>query len=73
VCWSGAERLGQAIPEIPELKTSLFRKLGQALPPTVILGSNTSSISLTKLAAAASSAKGDAGKDSAARVVGSVV
>ncbi|GFZ51046.1 hypothetical protein JCM24511_08804 [Saitozyma sp. JCM 24511] len=60
----------EAIPEIPDLKTALFKRLGEALPPSAILGSNTSSISLTKLAAAAGSANGEAGKASAARVVG---
>ncbi|WVQ83684.1 hypothetical protein IAT38_005827 [Cryptococcus sp. DSM 104549] len=60
----------EAIPEIPELKLGLFKRLGAALPPSTILGSNTSSISLTKLAAAAGSEGGDLGKISAERVIG---
>lgn len=50
------------------MKTGLFQRLGQLLPAPTILGSNTSSISLTRLASAAS----DKGKDleSASRVVG---
>lgn len=43
----------QAIPEIPDLKSGLFKRLANVLPDTAILGSNTSSISLTRLAKAA--------------------
>ncbi|AAW44795.1 hypothetical protein CNBG0390 [Cryptococcus deneoformans B-3501A] len=60
----------EAIPEIPELKLGLFKRLGDLLPPTSILGSNTSSISLTKLAASAGSMGGAQGKSSAERVIG---
>lgn len=60
----------QAIPEIPELKLGLFKRLGDLLSPTSILGSNTSSISLTKLAASAGSMGGAQGKSSAERVIG---
>ncbi|KAL7424520.1 hypothetical protein Q5752_000204 [Cryptotrichosporon argae] len=52
----------EAIPENVELKTSLFKRLGQECSPTTVLGSNTSSISLTRLAGAAGAAS--------ARVVG---
>ncbi|KIR27777.1 3-hydroxybutyryl-CoA dehydrogenase [Cryptococcus deuterogattii 99/473] len=60
----------EAIPEIPELKLGLFKRLGDLLSPTSILGSNTSSISLTKLAASAGSMGGAQGKSSAERVIG---
>ena len=57
----------QAIPEIPDLKTGLFRRLGEILSPPTVLASNTSSISITRLAAAAAGSRGEA---SASRVVG---
>ncbi|WVQ66712.1 uncharacterized protein L199_004901 [Kwoniella botswanensis] len=60
----------EAIPEIPELKLGLFKRLGQTLPPSIILGSNTSSISITKLAASAGSGGGEDGKKSSERVIG---
>lgn len=64
----------EAIPEIPDLKLGLFKRLGGALPVSTILGSNTSSISLTRIAAAASSGRGGPTDPdalaSAARVVG---
>ncbi|TYJ59011.1 hypothetical protein B9479_000450 [Cryptococcus floricola] len=65
-----SKRWMKAIPEIPDLKLALFKRLGALLPPTAILGSNTSSISLTKLAASAGSMGGDVGEGSAARVIG---
>ena len=43
----------EAVPEQPDLKSRLFRELGMICKPDVILASNTSSISLTKLGAAA--------------------
>ncbi len=42
----------EAASEDPALKLDLFRKLDAATPPTAILASNTSSISITRLAAA---------------------
>ncbi|WVO17109.1 hypothetical protein L204_104799 [Cryptococcus depauperatus] len=73
----GGEKLGEdvdvvieAIPEIPDLKLALFKRLGELLPSTTVLGSNTSSISLTKLAASAGSMGGNVGKASSQRVVG---
>lgn len=50
------------------MKVGLFQRLAKLLPPPAILGSNTSSISLTKVAGAAN-LPGDGGA-SAARVVG---
>ncbi|OJJ46367.1 hypothetical protein ASPZODRAFT_132449 [Penicilliopsis zonata CBS 506.65] len=42
----------EAVPEIPELKTSIFSKLAEIAPKHAILATNTSSISITKIAAA---------------------
>jgi 3-hydroxybutyryl-CoA dehydrogenase len=42
----------EAVPEIEELKLELFRKLDGIIRPDVILASNTSSISITRLAGA---------------------
>ncbi|KAL2832404.1 3-hydroxyacyl-CoA dehydrogenase [Aspergillus cavernicola] len=42
----------EAVPEIPDLKTSIFTKLAQIAPKHAILATNTSSISITKIAAA---------------------
>ncbi|KAL4734967.1 3-hydroxyacyl-CoA dehydrogenase [Aspergillus similis] len=42
----------EAVPEIPDLKTSIFFKLAQIAPKHAILATNTSSISITKIAAA---------------------
>lgn len=42
----------EAVPEIPELKFKIFADLAQACPAHAILATNTSSISITKIAAA---------------------
>ncbi|KAJ6018035.1 hypothetical protein N7451_001414 [Penicillium sp. IBT 35674x] len=42
----------EAVPEIPDLKMSIFSKLAQIAPKHAILATNTSSISITKIAAA---------------------
>ena len=47
-----AQLVIEAIPEDAELKQRLFRELHQACRPHAILASNTSSISISKLAAA---------------------
>lgn len=44
----------EAIPEVKELKKDLFRRLDRILPKGAILASNTSSISITELAAVTS-------------------
>ncbi|TVY83922.1 putative 3-hydroxybutyryl-CoA dehydrogenase [Lachnellula suecica] len=41
----------EAVPEIPSLKYSIFESLAQICPPHAILATNTSSISITKIAA----------------------
>lgn len=50
---AGADWVIEAAPERLELKTELFRRLGGLLAPTAVLLSNTSSLSITALAAAA--------------------
>ena len=42
----------EAVPEIPDLKFKIFSQLAQICPPHTILATNTSSISITKIAAA---------------------
>jgi len=42
----------EAVPEISELKSAIFAQLAQICPPHAILATNTSSISITKIAAA---------------------
>ena len=41
----------EAVPEIPSLKTSIFSQLAEICPTHAILATNTSSISITKIAA----------------------
>jgi 3-hydroxybutyryl-CoA dehydrogenase len=45
----------EAVPEIPELKTKIFAQLAEVCPKHAILATNTSSISITKIAAATTS------------------
>jgi 3-hydroxybutyryl-CoA dehydrogenase len=47
----GCDFVIEAAPEAEPLKRSIFERLGQSTRPEVILASNTSSISITKLAA----------------------
>ncbi|OAX85603.1 hypothetical protein ACJ72_00017 [Emergomyces africanus] len=42
----------EAVPEIPDLKSSIFAQLAEIAPSHAILATNTSSISITKIAAA---------------------
>ncbi|KAI0169530.1 3-hydroxyacyl-CoA dehydrogenase [Hypoxylon sp. FL1284] len=42
----------EAVPEIPQLKFDIFAKLAEVCPKHAILATNTSSISITKIAAA---------------------
>ena len=64
----------KAATENVNLKVSLFESLAATLRPDAILATNTSSISITKMAAAAipkgETAASEKGKASAARVVG---
>lgn len=45
-----ADFVVEAVPEIPELKRTVFQKLDEVVPKDRVLASNTSSISITKLA-----------------------
>ncbi|KAF5103387.1 hypothetical protein D0Z03_000201 [Geotrichum reessii] len=47
----------EAVPEIPSLKYEIFSKLAEVAPKDAILATNTSSISITKIAAAAKGAE----------------
>lgn len=49
---SGVDFVIEAVPEIPKLKFDIFAKLAQVCPKHAILATNTSSISITKIAAA---------------------
>jgi enoyl-CoA hydratase/3-hydroxyacyl-CoA dehydrogenase len=47
---SDADFVIEAVPEILPLKQDIFKKLGQFTPPHTILATNTSSLSITKIA-----------------------
>ena len=49
-----ADLIIEAVPEIPELKHSIFSELDRLAPPHAILGTNTSSLSIADIAAATS-------------------
>lgn len=49
---SGVDFVIEAVPEIPDLKNKIFAQLAQVCPSHAILATNTSSISITKIAAA---------------------
>ena len=67
----------QAVSESLPLKEAIFRNLSAELSPSAILASNTSSISITKIAAATipdgQSAASKEGQKSTSRVVGACV
>ena len=54
----GVDLVIEAVPEIPELKFDLFKRLAGVAPAHAVLATNTSSISITKIAAAAAAASG---------------
>ena len=49
-----ADLIIEAVPELPELKRSLFAKLDELAPPHAVLGTNTSSLSIADIAGATS-------------------
>ncbi len=49
---SGVDLIVEAVAEIPQVKRELFSQLNQSVPADVIFASNTSSISVSELAAA---------------------
>ena len=50
---SGVDFVIEAVPEIPQLKFDIFAQLAEICAPHAVLATNTSSISITKIAAAA--------------------
>ncbi|RYP30753.1 hypothetical protein DL767_006096 [Monosporascus sp. MG133] len=64
---SGVDFVIEAVPEIPELKFDVFARLAEVCPAHAVLATNTSSISITKIAAAA--AKSGKGPEAGSRVV----
>ncbi|KAL8812883.1 MAG: hypothetical protein Q9223_000533 [Gallowayella weberi] len=59
----------EAVPEIPSLKTSTFAQLAEICPSHAILATNTSSISITKIAASTQSPKNPTDLSAASRVI----
>jgi len=55
--FSNADFVIEAVPEIPSLKLDIFSKLAEICPSDAVLATNTSSISITKIAAAAKGAE----------------
>jgi len=51
------------VPEIPDLKFSIFAQLSRVCPRHAVLATNTSSISITRIAAAANRGAGPGGAD----------
>ena len=49
-----ADLIIEAVPELPELKHSLFAELDELAPPHAVLGTNTSSLSIADIAGATS-------------------
>ncbi|KAK7691298.1 hypothetical protein QCA50_004692 [Cerrena zonata] len=72
--FQGVDMVIEAVSENLALKQTIFRSLSAELGPEPILASNTSSISITKIAAATipegETASSEKGKKSASRVVG---
>lgn len=54
---SSSDFVIEAVPEIPELKFDIFSKLAQICPKHAILATNTSSISITRIAASTTGGK----------------
>ncbi|KAI4176268.1 MAG: hypothetical protein LQ343_001006 [Gyalolechia ehrenbergii] len=59
----------EAVPEILSLKTSIFAQLAKICPPHAILATNTSSISITKIAASTQSPENSTDLSAASRVI----
>ncbi|KAL8790773.1 MAG: hypothetical protein Q9213_000397 [Squamulea squamosa] len=66
---STADFVIEAVPEIPSLKTSLFFQLAKVCPSHAILATNTSSISITKIAASTQSPDNPTDLSAASRVI----
>ena len=66
---SNADFIIEAVPEIPSLKASIFSELAKIAPPHAILATNTSSISITKIAASTTPEGNPTDLSAASRVV----
>ena len=66
---STADFVIEAVPEIPSLKTSIFSQLATICPSHAILATNTSSISITKIAASTQSPDNPTDLSAASRVI----
>ncbi|KAI4283621.1 MAG: hypothetical protein L6R38_002041 [Xanthoria sp. 2 TBL-2021] len=66
---STADFVIEAVPEIPSLKTSIFSQLAKICPSHAILATNTSSISITKIAASTQSPDNPTDLSVASRVI----
>ncbi|KAL8861479.1 MAG: hypothetical protein Q9178_002003 [Gyalolechia marmorata] len=66
---STADFVIEAVPEIPSLKTSIFSQLAKICASHAILATNTSSISITKIAASTQSPDNPTDLSAASRVI----
>lgn len=66
---SEADFVIEAVPEIPSLKTDIFAQLAKIAPSHAILATNTSSISITKIAAATTPSNDPTNLSAASRVI----
>lgn len=66
---SGADFVIEAVPEILSLKTSIFAQLAQIVPAHAVLATNTSSISITSIAASTAPEENPTDLSAASRVI----
>lgn len=66
---SEADFVIEAVPEIPSLKTKTFSQLAKIAPSHAVLATNTSSISITKIAAATTPPDNPTDMSAASRVI----
>ncbi|KAG8530036.1 uncharacterized protein KY384_005518 [Bacidia gigantensis] len=66
---SNADFIIEAVPEVLSLKTTIFSELAKVAPPHAILSTNTSSISVTKIAASTTPEGNPADLSVASRVI----
>ena len=66
---ASADFIIEAVPEILDLKTSIFSQLAQIAPSHAILATNTSSISITKIAASTTPKDNPTDVTTASRVI----
>ena len=66
---SDADFVIEAVPEIPSLKAEIFSQLAKIAPSHAILSTNTSSISITKIAAATTPPNNPTDLSAASRVI----